>query len=294
MQAILMSKRGLSPSNVLMLNVPVEEVYRRTEPFKVTDFGCDRTILSRRINYLAQNLPMMAFHYQKYYNSVTNIDGTKSRWYMQDLALDALQRNLTARMNFVRDYYFGSSDQRPCVMADLHIDRCLFKQSISQFGYFCPVSWKVHKKYVSCAAVPEHCVLHQQFFYYFASAEARDVFCKNPERFTQNVLFSSERNIPRRYRPHKCAELVAQEKALIGHCPVTLKDEQKIKMGQAILIVEFKEHRFVFVSEEKAQKFFADPARYASVTLPVKMPPPKDPVSLHWLQKQEDQITFME
>ena len=82
MQAILLSKKGISPSNVICVNVPVEEVYARTEADKVTDFGCDRTILSKRINYLQSNLPLMAYHYEKYYNLVTNIDGTKSRWYM--------------------------------------------------------------------------------------------------------------------------------------------------------------------------------------------------------------------
>ena len=131
-------------------------------------------------------------------------------------------------------------------------------------------------------------------FYYFAGAEERDLFIANPDKFTKNILFSSERAIPNRYRHHKCAELVAQEKAILGHCPVTLKDQDRVEKGNPILIVGFKDMRFVFANEEKLCKFFADPTRYASVALPVKMPPQLDPVSLHYLQKQEDSITFME
>ena len=156
----MMAKKGINPSNVFSTNIPIEEVYTRTEADKVTDFGCDRTILSKRLNYFTMNLPLMTYWYQRYYNSVTNIDGMKSRWYMQDLALEAIEKNLKARMNFAKNYFFGGSDERPCVIEDLHIDRCLLKQSISQYGYFCPVSWKVHKKYVSCVHNPEFTVLY--------------------------------------------------------------------------------------------------------------------------------------
>lgn len=37
-----------------------------------------------------------------------------------------------------------------------------------------------------------------------------------------------------------------------------------------------------------------NPSRYHQTKLPVKMPPAKDSVSLHSLQKQQDSITFME
>ena len=31
-QAVLMAKKSLLPSNVIMVNIPIEEVYKRTEP----------------------------------------------------------------------------------------------------------------------------------------------------------------------------------------------------------------------------------------------------------------------
>jgi hypothetical protein len=78
---------------------------------------------------------------------------------------------------------------------------------------------------------------------------------------------------------------VAQEKALTGHCPVTLKDEDRIEKGQQLIVVSFKDTRFIFASQEKASKFFNNPSRYCNVQLPVKMPATKDPVSLFSLQK---------
>lgn len=53
----------------------------------------------------------------------------------------------------------------------------------------CPVSWKVHKKFVNCAHKTENAVLYNNFFYFFASKTERDVFVQNPKQFTEKVLF---------------------------------------------------------------------------------------------------------
>lgn len=49
-------------------------------------------------------------------------------------------------------------------------------------------------------------------------------------------------------------------------------------------------------SEEKLQKFFLNPARYVNDAnqLPVKIPPPKDPVTLNALQKEDNSVTYLE
>ena len=78
----------------------------------------------------------------------------------------------------------------------------------------------------------------------------------------------------------------------MGHCPVTLKDENRVVKGYQLSVVSFKDNRFVFASEEKAAKFFLCPSAYATVQLPVKMPPNKDPVLLAHLKKDNSE-TFM-
>lgn len=106
-QAKLMAEIGIKPANVFVVNVPLKEVYARTESQKDDEFGCNRTILSQRLKYLEKNIPEAAFFYQKYYNSVTNIDGLKSRWFIEHVAIQSIEKNLKARFEFARDYFFS-------------------------------------------------------------------------------------------------------------------------------------------------------------------------------------------
>lgn len=182
----------------------------------------------RRLSHQVKSIPETGFFYNKYYNSLVPVDGQKSRWYMEDIALESLQRVSKARLEFARDLFHGD---RPCIMENLNYDRVYAKQSISQYGYMCPVSWKVQKKFINCTHSVENCVLFDNFFYYFASDVQRKIFCQDPAKFAEKTHFSHERNIPKRYRFHKAAEIISQEKALLGHCPVTLKDEEKVEKG---------------------------------------------------------------
>lgn len=75
---------------------------------------------------------------------------------------------------------------------------------------------------------------------------------------------------------------------------MTLKDESKVAKGNPLLVVQYKDNRYVFVDEEKLVRFFTEPSVYADTQLPVKMPPNMDPVQLVKLQSQEDSITFLE
>ncbi len=174
------------------------------------------------------------------------------------------------------------------------MDRIFFKQSVSQFGYFCPVSWKNEKKFILCTHQPELAVLFKNLFYYFASPAQRELFVLNPKKFTENVIFSTPRNIPVRMPAHKASEIADTEKALLNYCAVTLTDEEKLVKGKNILVISFKGEKFVFCSEEKLAKFLQTPARYAKTKLPVKIPSEEKPVLLHNLQKEENSITFLE
>jgi hypothetical protein len=132
---------------------------------------------------MSKHLPNVALFFQKYYNSLTCIDGLKSYWFIEDLALEAIKGVIGARLRFARDYFYKmtkNGEDRPCVMEGLNYDRIYPKQSISQYGYKCPVSWKLKKKYVHCCQRPEFAVLYQNQFFYFASVVERDIFCKDP------------------------------------------------------------------------------------------------------------------
>jgi len=198
-------------------------------------------------------------------------------------------------MIFACDYqHNGRPTERACRIANLHMDRIFFKQSVSQFGYFCPVAWKNEKKFVTCTHVPEFAVLYQNLFYYFFNETARETFVANPKKFAENVIFSTQRNIPRRLQNHKASEIADTEKVLLNYCPVTLVDEEKLVPGNPILVVSYKGEKFCFASEEKLQKFTLQSGRYSKAKLPVKIPPENKPVLLYNLQKEENSITFLE
>ncbi len=63
----------------------------------MTEFGSNRNILVRRLVNLAKNVPETSFFYLKYYNSLVSVNGLKSRWYMEDLALSAIEKVTQAR-----------------------------------------------------------------------------------------------------------------------------------------------------------------------------------------------------
>jgi hypothetical protein len=73
------------------------------------------------------------------------------------------------------------------------------------------------------------------------------------------VIFSSQKGIPLRLKPHKAAEIIAQEKALLGHCPVTLVDADRVVKGDPLLVVQYKDQKFSFESEAKLQHFLLTP-----------------------------------
>jgi len=140
-----MVKKGLNPINVFHLQLPEEKVYERSAPLAHSDFGCDRTILVRRLNHLTKHQPLTAFFFQKYFNSLTVIDGLKSRWFVETLALEAIQKCMKARLEFSRDYFFKKDThgfERPCKMENMNYDRVFQKQALSQYGYICPVTWR--------------------------------------------------------------------------------------------------------------------------------------------------------
>lgn len=82
----------------------------------------------RRLQHQANSVPETGFFYNKFYNSLIPVDGQKSRWYMEDLALESLEKVIKARLEFARDLFHGS---RPCLMENLNYDRVYNKQSIS-------------------------------------------------------------------------------------------------------------------------------------------------------------------
>jgi len=59
---------------------------------------------------------------------VSSVDALRSKWFVQDVSLEAIRTNLEAKMNFARDLlHAGSATERPCKMGNLNIDRIYMK-----------------------------------------------------------------------------------------------------------------------------------------------------------------------
>ena len=142
-------------------------------------------------------------------------------------------------------------DSKSCKVKHLHLDRGLLKQAVSEFRYYCPVTWRNEKLLVSCHENTEDCVLYKNCFYFFRSQRERDMFISNPDRFITHPSLPKKDDLPLRMFPHKAAEAILHEKALNGHCPVTLMDEGRVAKGDQILMVIYKDNKYVFESEFK-------------------------------------------
>jgi len=208
--------------------------------------------------------------------------------------LQAVANNIKARLEFARDFFFGMSSDRPCKMENMHVAREIMKQSLSQFGYFCPVTFKNERAYKHASHLPELTVLYRHMFYFFSSVKERDAFIHNPELFTQKIVFSGTKRTPNLLKSWKAAEMASNEKELNNYCPVSLKDAEKIEDGNHSLLVKFDGKNFIFANADKARVFATHPHRYFKTQLPVKLPPPKAPVGLYGLSKKTESITFLE
>lgn len=121
-----MAKRGLVPSNVFMMKQSVEETFKRTHSTAETKFGSNRTILATRIRLFQENNPYLVAFYSRLYNSVSEIDSIKSKWFIEERALGEVQKTIDARQSFARDYFLREQGSI-CKLRDLHMDKGLVK-----------------------------------------------------------------------------------------------------------------------------------------------------------------------
>ena len=104
-QAMFMAKRGIVPTNVFLMKQTIDETYKRTHSKADLKFNCIRTIVAGRIKFFMEHLPHVVSFYQRLYNSLIEIDSTKSKWFIEDRALTEIQKNVEARQNFTSDYF---------------------------------------------------------------------------------------------------------------------------------------------------------------------------------------------
>jgi hypothetical protein len=152
-----MCREGLTPSNVFFVRVSVEEVYQRTLADSKDSFECNRSVLASRLRQYELNLPHVLGFFQRYYDSLIEINGFKSKWFMEDRAIAAIKDNMHSRQQFSKNLCFPD---QVCEMRHLNCDRILMKATLSMFEYYCPVTWKNTKCLVKCTHDPENSIFY--------------------------------------------------------------------------------------------------------------------------------------
>jgi hypothetical protein len=163
-----MARAGINPLNVFSLKVEPEIVYQRTLSEKDLVFDYNRTILARRMRHLLKNLTHTSCFYLKVFNSLVEIDGMKSKWFMEDLAYEFVKANFKARQDLTIALCFNSAGtgnnpltERPLEMQNLSLDQSIYKSSLSQFGNYCPVTWKNTKILLKCNQKKDTCIYYK-------------------------------------------------------------------------------------------------------------------------------------
>lgn len=237
-----------------------------------------------------KDLPDILSFYQMFYSNVKLIDGLKSKWSIEKTMINLVEKSLNGRTDFARRFL---DQKNVCVLQNVTLDRSMYKFNQSEFLYYCPVTWKNHKIIKKCSHKLYTAVLYDGKFFFFNGEKERDIFLTNPDRFLKSASFPAS-YLPRKIRQHKASEIVNVDKSLNGYCPVTLVNEQRLVKGYQLYLTFYKEHKYVFESELKMQQFLQRPYKYEKVSLPVKMPPPKDKITLLSLSELENSIPFLE
>ena len=129
------------PSKIWEVHVPGDDL-----------FGQNRSVIADRMRTTYKHQAQVANFFSRIYNSVIDINALKSKWFVHDRALTFMESNIRARQLFSKAACIakGPGPEEPSEIAFLHYDKCLLKAALSQFGYFCPVTWKNTKELVKC------------------------------------------------------------------------------------------------------------------------------------------------
>ncbi|ETP35520.1 hypothetical protein F442_16296 [Phytophthora nicotianae P10297] len=166
------------------------------------------------------------------------------------------------------------------------------------FRTFCPVELHAGRFYHSRQSNRDLCVDFRGFSFWLGDEQNMQQFVASPEAF---VGYLADQTPDESWTTQEEAESEAQTLVarapvnasllslltvpdcdfpeLKGYCPVTFasgsgaKDWAALRHGDVFFRASYRSKVYCFVSEEARRKFCAEPSRYTSQSLPVKLPP---------------------
>ncbi|XP_055981425.1 adenylate kinase 9 [Sorex fumeus] len=291
-QVNILEARSIIPMVIFELEVPLKEIFKRLVLLKKKEPSNLPYPLHNSAHITAvkdakyhKNIPDIKQFYEEQHQNWRVIDGFHSKWWVWNEVMKATQT-----MNKYIQTYLGRIKEGKAALID---KLCISPQELisrlGEFEQFCPVSLAELGELVDCSLTDslKFAAEFRGHYYKMSSRENLNKFLENPELYVpplaphplppadmipkQLTLSELKKRFP------KCAELQ-------GYCPVTYRDgEQRYEAlvpGNVNYAVEYRDRIYICETKEKLQKFLRLPEKYWDQTLPNKLPPLKEPISL--------------
>ncbi|XP_054992699.1 adenylate kinase 9 [Sorex araneus] len=291
-QVNILEARSIIPMVIFELDVPLKEIFKRLVLLKKKEpsnlpypLHNSAHITAVKDTKYHKNIPDIKQFYEQQHQNWRVIDGFHSKWWVWNEVMKATQT-----VNKHIQTYLGRIKAGKAALID---KLCISPQELisrlGEFEQFCPVSLADLGELVDCSLTDslEFAAEFRGHYYKMSSRENLNKFLENPELYVpplaphplppadmipkQLTLSELKKRFP------KCAELQ-------GYCPVTYKDgEQRYEAlvpGNVNYAVEYRDRIYICETKEKLQKFLRLPEKYWDQTLPNKLPPLKEPISL--------------
>ncbi|XP_075253347.1 adenylate kinase 9-like [Convolutriloba macropyga] len=297
-QIELLNEQHIVPHKVIQLEVPTDEVLIRGAKDRLSPDSPplpDRAVLPLHDSHKILSIRLTAWQkevtgviewYQREHDNFHSVDGTMSKWWVGEKSKQIAFESVRATQTYMDRTYQGSAAS----IKNLCITPTEFQSRLGVFGQYCPVSLALRGEFCDCSTQP-NLDLAAEFrgkYYKMATQMELDEFLMNAVMYVPPLAPHSlppEDELPRRRSQLDVKAMFPKRIELQGYDPVSFLDGKKryeaIIPGDADnYVVEYRKKLFCFSSEKNLEKFLRLPEKYWNLTLPHKLPPKKQPLSV--------------
>jgi adenylate/nucleoside-diphosphate kinase len=281
-EAQILAENGVIPNPVICLTLSTAKIMERAA--KRSCFKNNFRVIKKRFELQPKLQEVLAW-YQNTWGSVHYLTSERSKWWLEDSTMEAVNKVFEAKRKFA----ISLVKKSPAVIKNVGLPRKDIASRLCKFQRFDPVVWRLAGE-LEHVAHSDFVVMYRDEYYYFASKDNMEAFIATPEPFAQ--FQDLPEALPYRLSPAECGEVNPSSIALENHCVVTLAKTGKLDKGNSFHIISYKGKFFTFRSPREAQEFFKRPWTFEDTKLPKKMPP--KPTKVNVLDDYKTYISYME
>jgi len=281
-EAQMLAENGVIPNPVICLTLSTSKVMERAA--KRTCFKNNFRVIKKRFELQPKMQEVLAW-YQNTWGSVHYLTSERSKWWLEDSTMEAVNKVFEAKRKFA----VALVKKSPAEIKHVGLPRKEIASRLSKFKRFDPVVWRLAGE-LEHVAHSDFVIMYRDEYYYFASKENMEAFIATTEPF---ALFKDlPEALPYRLSPAECGEISPESIALENHCVVTLAKTGKLDKGNSFHVISYKGKFFTFKTPKDAIEFFKRPWTFEDTKLPKKMPP--KPTKINVLDDYKTYISYME